>query len=151
MALIGERVSDRGQSGPSYWPFLLSGSLLLAGGIHLSVAVDHLGTSFGAPAFVAAVIQLSLGVGVFGTAPRHACRGIALMSLVLIELYVLNVTIGLPPLIAHSHVPGSHVVLGVVLSRPNSIDIDGIGACLAEAVATTAAVILSRRPSLEHG
>lgn len=150
MALIGDRVSDRGLSGGGHWPFLLSGSLLFAGGIHLSVAVDHLGTSFGAPAFAAAVIQLSLGIGVFGIAPRRACRAIALISLVLIQLYVLNVTIGLPPLIAHTHVPGSHVVLGVVLSWPNSVDVDGIGACLAEAVAAFAAVILSRRPSLEY-
>jgi hypothetical protein len=124
---------------------VLAASLFAAGGVHLAVAFDHTGSAFGMLAFAAGSLQLGLGIAAFARPSRRLFAGAVVLSLVLAQLYVLNVTVGLPPLIAHAHQSGTHSVLGVTVSLPNRIDGQGIAALAAEAIAVISAVVADRR------
>jgi hypothetical protein len=124
----------------------LAGGLLIAACIHLTLAVEHGVSTFAALAAIAGAAQAALAVGALRGNGRSIARAAMLLSLVLIQLYVLNVTVGLPTVIAHTHVPGTHTVLGLTLALPNTIDAVGLLAQLAQGVTVVAAAGLRRSP-----
>jgi hypothetical protein len=103
----------------------LTATILLAGSGHLLVGAQHSPSTFGTLALLSGVAQLGLAAVLMlrPSARAESCAVVA--SLVLIQLYVLNVTVGLPPLIAHTHVSGTHEILGLRLAWPAPIE--GIG------------------------
>jgi hypothetical protein len=123
---------------------VLAASLFVAGGVHTAVAFDHTGSAFGVLAFGAGALQFALGVAAFTRPSPRLFAGTILVSLVLAQLYVMNVTVGLPPFIAHVHQAGTHSVLGLTLSVPNLVDWQGMAALGAEAVALVSALFADR-------
>ena len=63
-------------------------------------------------------------------------------SLVLMQLYALNVTVGLPPLIAHAHDADVHNLYGLTLAEPHEVDGDGMLAQGAQLATVLSATIL---------
>ena len=116
-----------------------SASLLLAAGIHVAVGVEHAGSAFGTLAFAAGFAQSVLGAAVLLRPTRPALGGAMLLGLVLIQLYLINVTVGLPPAIAHSHIGGTHQFLGFTLAWPGVVDAEGVIAKIAELIGVIAA------------
>ena len=122
---------------------LSSVALLLGAGLHLNLGVVHAGTNFGALSLLAAAAQLSLGVGIHLRRAALLANLIVLLELVLLQLYLLNVTVGLPPAIAHVHTGGEHVVWGYTFALPGVIDFEGVTAVITEFIgAVTAAALL---------
>ena len=124
---------------------VLAASLFAAGGVHLAVAFDHTGSAFGVLAFAAGTLQFALGVAAVARPSPRLFTGAIVLSLVLAQLYALNVTVGLPPSIAHVHQSGTHIVLGITVSVPNLIDGQGIAALAAETIAVVSALLADRR------
>lgn len=120
-------------------------ALLIAGGVHVALGFEHAGSNFGGLAIIAGVSQGALAVALIVRPSRGLLSAIAMLELVLIQLYVINVTIGLPPVIAHSHVGGTHQILGLTLAWPGVIDGQGLIAKAAEALAALAALALRQR------
>lgn len=120
--------------------------LYIAGGIHFVVGFEHAtpGSFFGLLAIAAGALQWILGIAVFLAPSRSLYLAASLASLVLVELYVLNVTVGLPPLIAHVHTTGTHILFGYPLSLPNQIETLGLGAIAAEIGAVFCATLADR-------
>lgn len=120
-------------------------ALLLAAGVHVGVGFDHAGSNFGTLSFLAGVGQAALGTLVL-VRPKSALtlQTALLLSLVLIQLYALNVTVGLPPQIGHSHVGGTHQVWLLTLAWPNVVDVQGLTAVACELVAAGCAALLGR-------
>ena len=124
--------------------FALAAGLLIGASTHLTVSVEHGASTFAVLAAIAGGAQAVLAVIAMRGGARSISQVALVLSLVLIQLYVLNVTVGLPPVIAHAHLPGTHVVLGLTLAWPNTIDGQGLLAQFAQAVAVVGAVAIHR-------
>jgi hypothetical protein len=123
---------------------ICSAALLLGAGIHLNVGLAHAGSNFGTLSMLAAAAQLALGVSIFLGRAAAFTNAAVLLELVLLQLYLLNVTVGLPPIIAHVHTGGEHVVLGYTFALPGIIDLEGVTAVVSEAIGAAAAAALLR-------
>ena len=88
--------------------------------------------------------QVSLGVAIVLRPAAALPTAVALLELVLLQFYLLNVTIGLPPAIAHVHSGGEHVVWGYTFALPGAIDPEGVTAVVTEIIGAVTAVALSR-------
>ena len=145
---VAERTERRGIAGPA-----CALALLLAAGVHVAVGFDHAGSNFGTLSFLAGIVQGSLGTLVLVRQnSRGALQSVLLTNLVLIQLYALNVTVGLPPQIGHSHIGGTHEVWLLTLAWPNLVDLQGVTAVACEIVAISCAVVLGRsRPARARG
>lgn len=122
----------------------LAATLLLGAGVHAAVGIQHSPSNFAALAVLSAFSQLGLAIGVI-VRPSTIVYGTAVVvSLVLIQVYLVNVTIGLPPVIAHSHSPGTHQIFGVALAWPAPIDGEGVVAKIAELGTVVLGGLLSR-------
>jgi hypothetical protein len=119
-------------------------ALLLAGGVHVDVGLDHLGSSFGALSLTIGVAQVTLAAVVSFRPSALVLHLVVVANLVLIQLYALNVTVGLPPVIAHTHVAGTRDVWGLTLAAPNQVDAQGLAVLVNEIVAAACAGTLGR-------
>lgn len=119
-------------------------ALILGAGTHLNLGIAHAGSNFGTLSLLAAAAQLSLGVSIYLRRPTFVTNAVVLLELVLLQLYVLNVTIGLPPAISHAHDGGVHVVWGYTLALPGILDLEGAIAVLTEMVGAASAALLLR-------
>lgn len=124
---------------------LLAAGLFIATCAHLTIAVDHGLSVFAMLSLCAAAAQALLGMAALLRPSPHVYRASLFLTIMLIQLYVLNVTVGLPPVIAHTHIGGSHIMLGVTLAWPNSVDGQGVIALCGELVVVFCAAILERR------
>lgn len=123
-------------------------SLMLGAGVHLNVGATHVGSNFGTLSLLAAVAQFGLGISLYLRRTTLVVNAVLVLSLVLVQLYLLNVTVGLPPVIAHSHGGGEHVVLGYVFADPGVVDLQGASAVFTELLAVASgAALLRMRPS----
>lgn len=120
-------------------------ALLVGGGVHLAVGVEHAGSNFGTLSFLAGIAQGALGVLVFLRAVDRLWRAVVILNGALIQLYALNVTIGLPPMISHSHVGGNHQVWLFTLAWPGVVDAQGVLAIALEIVGVVCAMWLAGR------
>lgn len=120
------------------------GALLVAGGVHVAIGFEHAGSNFGVLALVAGLSQGALAVALIARPSRRLLAAVVVLELMLIQLYLLNVTIGLPPVIAHSHVGGTRQVFGLTLAWPGLVDAQGLIAKGAESLAVVAALALRR-------
>lgn len=143
--LLGELPATRRATTGGLARALCALALLLAAGVHIGVGFDHAGSNFGTLSFLAGLGQAALGslVLVRRRSPL-ALQTVLLVNLVLIQLYALNVTVGLPPQIGHSHIGGTHEVGLVTLAWPNAVDVQGLTAVACELVAAGCAVLLGR-------
>jgi hypothetical protein len=126
---------------------MLAAGLLVAACTHVTLAVEHGLSIFAVLTALAGATQAALAVGALRGGAHAIAYPAMLLSMVLIQLYVLNVTTGLPPIIAHTHVPGTHELFGVTLAWPNTIDAQGLLAEMAQAMAVSTAVLLRLRSS----
>jgi hypothetical protein len=122
----------------------LAATLLVGAGAHVLVGAQHSSSTFGTLAMLSGVIQFGLAVAVMLRPSRTAYRLAVIVSLVLVELYLLNVTVGLPPLVAHTHSTGTHQILGLTLAWPAPVDGEGIVAKSAELIAVVFGGLLGR-------
>lgn len=123
---------------------ICSVGLMLGAGLHLNVGIAHAGSNFGTLSLLAAAAQLALGIAIFVRGAGMVANAVVLLSFVLLELYVMNVTVGLPPVIAHVHNDGAHELWGYKLALPNAVDFEGLVAVLTETVAAASAALLVR-------
>ncbi len=128
-----------------------AGALLIAAGVHVAVGFEHAGSNFGALALAAGATQGAMAVGLMVRPSRGLLVAIAIFQLICIQLYAINVTIGLPPVIAHSHVGGTHPLFGLTLAWPGVVDAQGVLAKGAEGLAAAAALMLRREPAVRPG
>ena len=117
----------------------LCAALIVGGTVHLALVPDHWPTTFAALSAVAGLMQLAFAIAVSRAADRRVYPAIATFSLVLLQLYALDVTVGLPPAIAHAHISGTHTVFGLTLSWPNTVDLQGVVAVTSEVIAVVTA------------
>jgi hypothetical protein len=104
----------------------------------MALVPGHWPTTFAALSALAGLMQLGLAICVWRDVDRRVYPAIATLSLILLQLYALDVTIGLPPAIAHAHIAGTHVVFGLVMSWPNTVDLQGVMAVTSEVLAVVA-------------
>jgi hypothetical protein len=130
---------------------IVSAALLLGAGLHLDLGVVHAGTNFGALSLLAAAAQLSLGIGIYLRRSDLLANLIFLLELVLLQLYLLNVTVGLPPAIAHVHAGGEHVVWGYSFALPGVVDFEGVTAVVTEVMGALSAAVLIRGARSRRG
>lgn len=119
-------------------------ALLLAGSVHVDVGLDHLGSGFGALSLAIGVAQTTLAAAVSLRPSALVLNLVVIANLVLIQLYALNVMVGLPPVIGHTHVAGTRDVWGLTLAAPNQVDAQGLAALANEIVAAACAGALGR-------
>ncbi len=122
-------------------------ALIVAAGLHVAVGFEHPGSNFGALALAAGAGQLLLGGAVLLRPSGWSLQLTVISGLILIQLYLVNVTVGLPPLIAHSHIGGTHQMWGFTLAWPGIIDAQGIAAKATEALSVGFAAWLRHRPT----
>ena len=120
-------------------------ALMLAAGVHVAVGFEHAGSNFGVLSLAAGAAQGVLGALVLLRRASVTLQMTLLLNLVLVQLYALNVTVGLPPQIGHSHLGGTHEVWLLTLAWPNAVDLQGVIAILCELFAAGCAVALGRR------
>lgn len=120
-------------------------ALLLAGGMHIAVGLEHAGSNFGALSFAAGIAQGALGALVFLRAAGVSLQAVVIMNVALIQLYALNVTLGLPPMISHSHIGGTHQVWLFTLAWPGALDARGVVTVAMEIVGIACAMWLAGR------
>jgi hypothetical protein len=137
-------ASQRETAWSSRLQTLCSAALLVGAGIHVNLGIVHAGTNFGVLSMLAAAAQLSLGVGIYLRRQTVLANLTVLLELVLLQLYVLNVTLGLPSAIAHVHTGGEHVVLGYTLALPGVIDFEGVAAVITEVTGVASAALMLR-------
>ena len=125
------------------WSVLVS-CLVYAGAAHIALAATHAGTSFAYLAAAAGIAQIGVAVVATRTLRPVVAAAAIVLALVPLELYLLNVTVGLPPLIAHSHVPVTHAVLGVAVAEPNTIELPDVIVQIVELCAASTAALLLR-------
>lgn len=123
---------------------LCGSALIVAAALHVVVGFEHSGSNFGALALAAGVGQLLLSAAVLRGPSGWSLQLAIISGLMLIQLYVVNVTIGLPPLIAHSHVGGTHQLWGFTLAWPGVVEWQGIAAKATEALSVGCAAWLRR-------
>jgi hypothetical protein len=119
--------------------------LLVAAAVHVAVGFEHFGSSFGTASFLAGAGQAMLGAAVLLGSSALALQAVIVLNLMLVQLYVLNVIVGLPPAIAHSHLGGTHTVFGLTLAWPGDIDAQGVVAQASQLASALCAVLLGRR------
>ena len=124
---------------------ICAAALLLGGGVHIAVGLEHAGSNFGTLSLIAGLLQETLGALVFLRAADVILRAVVVLSGVLIQLYLLSVTTGLPPTIAHIHVGGNHQVWLFTLARPGSLDPQGVLVVATEIAAIACAMWLAGR------
>lgn len=125
-----------------------AGALLIAGAVHLALGFEHAGSNFGALALIAGLSQGALAVALIIRPSSGLLSVVVLLQLVLIQLYLINVTLGLPPVIAHSHIGGTHQFAGLTLAWPGVVDGRGLLGKSTEALAVVAALMLRRDRAL---
>lgn len=123
---------------------ICAAGLMVGAGVHLNVGLAHVGSNFGTLSLIAAAVQCALGAAIFVGRVSTVANAAVIVDLVLLQLYVLNVTIGLPPVIAHVHGDGTHVVLGYTFAQPNTVDFEGVIAAVTEITAAASASLLLR-------
>ena len=126
-------------------------ALIAAAGLHLAVGLQHPASNFGALALAAAAGQLALAAAVLRGPSERLLQLAVLSGLMLIQLYAVNVTVGLPPAIAHSHIGGTHQLWGFTLAWPGILDAQGIAAKATEAISVGCAAWLLHRSSTRDG
>ena len=119
-------------------------SLLLGAFVHLNVGMSHAASNFATLSLLAAAAQFSLGLLIYLGRAGVVANAVVVLSLVLVQLYLLNVTVGLPPVIAHTHGGPDHVVWGYVFASPGAIDLAGVSEVITESVAVASAALLLR-------
>ena len=119
-------------------------AMLVAAGMHVEVGLGHAGSNFGAMSLAASVAQGVLGVLVLTRRSPAVFYAIILVNLMLVQMYIVNVTVGLPPLIAHTHVPGTHQLWGVTLAMPGPFEWQGVFAKTSELIGVASAAICIR-------
>jgi hypothetical protein len=124
------------------WALTLA--LLIGGDIHFIVGVQHAPSNFGILSFGAGLAQGALAVVVMLHPSRLVYRAALGLCLTLSALYFVNVTVGLPPLIAHSHVPGTHRLWGVMLAWPGPFEGQGLSTQVAQIATIVFAHALGR-------
>jgi hypothetical protein len=122
----------------------LAAGSLVAACAHLILALEHGASLFALCVAAAGIAQVAIALCALRGRGGAVAGAAMVLSLVLIQLYTLNVTTGLPPLIAHTNALGTHSVLGVTLAWPNQIDAQGVLTQVAQAVALACAVGLGR-------
>jgi hypothetical protein len=122
----------------------LTATLLVGAGVHAAVGAQHLPSNFGVLSIVSAIAQLGLAIAVMLRPSPAVYLVSVVVSLVLVQLYLVNVTVGLPPVIAHTHTPGTHQLWGVTLAAPAPVDGEGILAKVAELAGAMFAGLLGR-------
>ena len=116
--------------------------LLVGASIHVFLGFEHAGSSFGTASFLAGAAQLALAIAVLLRRSILLLQAVIVIEIALVQLYLLNVTVGLPPAIAHSHQSGDHAVFGLTLAWPGVVETDGVIAVASQIVATVCALIL---------
>src|SRR6185295_6772839 len=109
----GQRLLPVAHPAIDHTTLALAAGLLIAASTHLTLAVEHGASTFAVLAAIAGGAQAVLAVIAMRGGARSIAQAAMVLSLVLIQLYALNVTVGLPPVIAHTHTVGTHVVLGL--------------------------------------
>jgi hypothetical protein len=121
---------------------LLPLGLLVAAATHVAVAIEHGVSPFAVLAATAAVAQGMLALAALTRPSRGVYQLSMLLSLVLMQLYALNITVGLPPLIAHTHDADTHVMFGLTLAEANPVEAQGLLCQGAQLVTVFAAAFL---------
>lgn len=140
-----DRVRPNGVARREFVRQICSAVLLIGGGVHLAVGLQHAGSNFGALSLVAGIAQEALGVLVFLRAADAVLRAVVILNGMLIQLYALNVTVGLPPMMSHSQIGGNHEVWLFTLGWPGVVDAQGVLAITTEIVAIACAMWLAGR------
>lgn len=122
--------------------FVLASSLFVAAGTHVVVAIEHGSLVFAWLAIAAALAQCLLAAAVLLRPSPFVYQSSIFLSLMLMQLYVLNVTVGLPPLITHTHLEGTHTLFGIALTWPNRVDAQGVVAQSAQLATVFSAAFL---------
>lgn len=138
-------LASRWPLGAATTPLLVAAGLLLASAVHLDLAVTHGLSSFAVLSLCAGVTQGVLGAAALLRPSPMVWRASIVVALTLSQLYLLNVTIGLPPLIAHTHAIGAHSFLGVTLALPNAVDLEGVVAQSGQLIAIACAAVMNSR------
>ena len=132
----------------------VAATLVAAGIAHLLLTPEHLAESgaLGAGFAVAGIVQLALAVPVLTHPSRNVLRAVAVISALLIALYVWNVLLGLPlvgPGAAggeHGHEAVEHAhESGLILGLGEPVDLAGALTKAAELLALVGSVVLLRR------
>jgi hypothetical protein len=140
-ALIASQADDHARLA-----VICAASLLFGAGIHVNVGIAHAGSNFGMLSLVAAAAQLALGLAIYLRRDSAVLSATIVLELVLLQLYAFNVTIGLPPAIAHVHSGGQHVVWGYTFALPGAVDLEGLCAVLTEIAGAASAALLLGAP-----
>jgi hypothetical protein len=122
----------------------LAAALTAGGATHLVVGAQHGATSFALLSLAAGALQLGLAALALESSSRIPRRIALVLALGLIALWTINVTTGVPPLIAHSHIAGTHQLGGLTLAWPGPIDVQGVVAKIAETCTAVGALLLER-------
>ena len=117
----------------------LCAGLLFAGAVHVDVGISHLPTLFGVGSLVIGVVQSVAAVLATRRQDVWLWRATVVACITLVQLFAINTTLGLPPLIAHTHQPGTHAVFGMAFAYPNPLEPQGLVAQLAQALAIVCA------------
>jgi hypothetical protein len=105
---------------------LLPLGLLIAAATHFGIAIEHWGTPFAVLSAGAGIAQGALAAVAIARPSRGVYQLSMLLSLVLMQLYAINITVGLPPFIAHTHDEDTHLLFGLTLAEPNPVDAQGL-------------------------
>jgi len=119
-------------------------AMLIAAGMHVAVGLEHGGSNFGTMSLAASIAQGVLGIVVLTRRTRAVFSAVILLNLMLVQMYIVNVTVGLPPAIAHTHGAGTHQLWGVTLAMPGPFEWQGIFAKTSELVSAACAAICTR-------
>jgi hypothetical protein len=122
----------------------LAATLLVGAAVHAAVGVQHAPSNFAALSVLSAIAQGGLAIKVMLQPSKIVYAAAAAAGLVLVHAYLINVTVGLPPLIAHTHGTGTHQLWGITLASPAPIDGEGILAKAAETCGVVLAGLLGR-------
>lgn len=138
------RAAKRAEERRSRIQTVCAVALVAGAAVHVNLSFAHAGTNFGALTLLAAAAQFSLAIAIGRRRETAVPRAILVLEIVLLFLYLVNVTVGLPPAMSHAHDGGLHVVWGFTLALPGTIDHQGVSAVLTEAVGALCAASLLR-------
>jgi hypothetical protein len=120
-------------------------ALFSAAGLHIALGLEHAGSLFGNLSVAAGMAQGALATEILRrSSGALALHAVVLLDLVLIQLYLLNVTVGLPPAIAHSHISGEREVWLITLAWPGDVDWRGVSVTAAQIASAACAAWLRR-------
>lgn len=143
-AVASREAVWRGLASPERLALALAGMLLAGAGTHLVVGAQHSPSNFGSLSLLAGAAQAGLAVAVALRPSGAFHRGAIGLSVSLMTLWLLNVTVGLPLAISHSHIAGSHELWGFTLGWPGPLDGEGLVANLAQTGTIAFAAVLDR-------